>query len=65
MAKLYAQYFGGDLTLKSMEGYGVDAYLHLPVLGDECENLSPRVSNSPGNLDSTLHYHSTDPIHYS
>lgn len=48
-----------------MEGYGVDAYLHLPVLGDECENLSPRVSNSPGNLDSTLHYHSTDPIHYS
>jgi pyruvate dehydrogenase kinase 2/3/4 len=54
MAKMYAQYFGGDLTLKSMEGYGVDAYLHLPVLGVQCENLPQSVYNSPGNLDSTL-----------
>lgn len=52
LARVYARYFGGELTLKSMEGYGVDAYLYLPRLGDECENLPPRVTASPGNLES-------------
>ena len=27
----YARYFGGDLKLISMEGFGCDAYLHLNV----------------------------------
>lgn len=53
LARIYARYFGGELTLKSMEGYGVDAYLYLPVLGAACENLPHRVIHSPGNLDST------------
>mmetsp|Transcript_7211 Transcript_7211/g.15737 ORF Transcript_7211/g.15737 Transcript_7211/m.15737 type:complete len:628 (+) Transcript_7211:108-1991(+) len=53
LARIYARYFGGELTLKSMEGYGVDAYLYLPVLGSACENLPHRVTHSPGNLDST------------
>ena len=35
------------------EGYGVDAYLYLPILGDACENLPMRVIRSPGNLDSS------------
>ena len=35
-----------------MEGYGVDTYLHLPVLGTDCENLPDAVENSPGNTDS-------------
>ncbi len=52
MARIYARYFGGELTLKSMEGYGVDAYLYLPVLGDQCENLPKRVLKSPANHDS-------------
>jgi pyruvate dehydrogenase kinase 2/3/4 len=52
MARIYARYFGGELTLKSMEGYGVDAYLYLPVLGDACENLPKRVRKSPANHDS-------------
>jgi pyruvate dehydrogenase kinase 2/3/4 len=52
LARIYARYFGGDLSLKSMEGYGVDAYLHLPRLGDACENLPVRVRASPGELDS-------------
>jgi len=30
-----------------MEGFGTDAYLHLSVLGDACENLPPRVQRSP------------------
>jgi len=54
LARIYAQYFGGDLTLKSMEGYGVDAYIHLPVLGIACENLPDAVRVSPGNRDSSL-----------
>mmetsp|Transcript_16721 Transcript_16721/g.24510 ORF Transcript_16721/g.24510 Transcript_16721/m.24510 type:complete len:578 (+) Transcript_16721:109-1842(+) len=52
LARIYARYFGGELTLKSMEGYGVDAYLYLPVLGDACENLPERVQKSPANHDS-------------
>ncbi|KAH3670285.1 hypothetical protein WICMUC_004938 [Wickerhamomyces mucosus] len=29
LSRLYARYFGGDLKLMSMEGYGTDVYLHL------------------------------------
>ncbi|KAL7530061.1 hypothetical protein ACHAXR_003286 [Thalassiosira sp. AJA248-18] len=53
LARIYARYFGGEVTIKSMEGYGVDAYLYLPVLGVACENLPQRVIRSPGNLDSS------------
>ena len=53
LARIYARYFGGEVTIKSMEGYGVDAYLYLPVLGVACENLPQRVLRSPGNLASS------------
>lgn len=52
LARIYARYFGGELTLKSMEGYGLDAYLQLPRLGDSCENLPLPVKFSPGELNS-------------
>lgn len=39
ITRLYARYFGGDLQLISMEGYGTDAYLHLNRLGDHAEVL--------------------------
>ena len=52
LARIYARYLGGELTLKSMEGYGLDAYLHLPRLGDSCENLPLEVRYSPGELNS-------------
>lgn len=32
LSRLYARYFGGDLKLISMEGYGTDVYLHLNKL---------------------------------
>ncbi|CEG71173.1 Putative [Pyruvate dehydrogenase [lipoamide]] kinase [Rhizopus microsporus] len=35
----YARYFGGDLKLISMEGYGTDAYLHLNRLSNSDEPL--------------------------
>lgn len=37
--RLYARYFGGDLQVISMEGYGTDAYLHLNRLGTHEEAL--------------------------
>ncbi|KAJ3154728.1 hypothetical protein HDU89_007968 [Geranomyces variabilis] len=39
ITRLYARYFGGDLRLISMEGYGTDAYLHLSRLSDSEEPL--------------------------
>lgn len=37
--RLYAQYFGGDLKLILMEGYGTDVYLHLNRLSSSLEPL--------------------------
>jgi len=39
ISRSYARYFGGDLNLMSMEGYGTDAFLHLPRLSDRDEPL--------------------------
>lgn len=39
ISRLYARYFGGDLQIISMEGYGTDAYLHLSRLGGSQEPL--------------------------
>ncbi|GIL88266.1 hypothetical protein Vretimale_14143 [Volvox reticuliferus] len=39
LSRLYARYFGGDLQMISMEGYGTDAYLHLARLGNDEEPL--------------------------
>ena len=39
ISRSYARYFGGDLNIMSMEGYGTDAFLHLPRLGDRDEPL--------------------------
>ncbi|ABN67597.2 predicted protein [Scheffersomyces stipitis CBS 6054] len=39
ISRLYAQYFGGDLKLISMEGYGTDVYLHLNKLSSSSEPL--------------------------
>lgn len=39
ISRLYAQYFGGDLKLISMEGYGTDVYLHLNRLSSSNDPL--------------------------
>ncbi|KAH7373243.1 hypothetical protein KP509_17G046100 [Ceratopteris richardii] len=39
ISRLHARYFGGDLQVMSMEGYGTDAYLHLTRLGNVQEPL--------------------------
>ena len=54
LSRLYARYFGGDLAIKSLEGFGTDAYLHVSRLGHDCENLPEGVLQSPAERDSTL-----------
>ena len=39
ISRLYARYFGGDMQVIPMEGYGTDAYLHLNRLGNTQEPL--------------------------
>jgi pyruvate dehydrogenase kinase 2/3/4 len=33
----YCKYFGGELDIISMEGFGTDAFIHLKRLGDSIE----------------------------
>jgi len=35
ISRLYAQYFGGDLKLLSLEGHGTDVFLYLSRLDHE------------------------------
>lgn len=39
LSRLYARYFGGDLKLISMEGFGTDVYLHLNRISNSDEPL--------------------------
>jgi pyruvate dehydrogenase kinase 2/3/4 len=55
LSRLYAQYFGGDLQLMSMDGYGIDAYLHIHKLGRAVEGLPSPVNDAPAERDSSLH----------
>eukprot|EP00735_Rhodelphis_limneticus_P004644 TRINITY_DN16265_c0_g1::TRINITY_DN16265_c0_g1_i1::g.3117::m.3117 TRINITY_DN16265_c0_g1::TRINITY_DN16265_c0_g1_i1::g.3117 ORF type:complete len:392 (+),score=16.05,sp/Q9SBJ1/PDK_ARATH/46.61/5e-94,BCDHK_Adom3/PF10436.4/3.5e-52,HATPase_c/PF02518.21/2e-18,HATPase_c_3/PF13589.1/0.00028 TRINITY_DN16265_c0_g1_i1:27-1178(+) len=42
ISRLYARYFGGDMKLLSMEGYGTDAYVYLPQFSRNMgERLTP------------------------
>ena len=48
LSRLYARYFGGNLRLVSMSGYGVDAFLYLKGLVAESRELMDN-SNGDGN----------------
>ena len=63
LSRLYARYFGGDLQIISMEGFGTDAYIHLKNVGDavepvnDCENSSSSDDESFQDLVKTLRRH--------
>jgi pyruvate dehydrogenase kinase 2/3/4 len=63
LSRLYARYFGGDLQLLSMDGFGTDAFLHLNRLGSNCEDLPETVLESPAERDSTLVESQTTLVH--
>jgi pyruvate dehydrogenase kinase 2/3/4 len=39
LSRLYARYFGGDLQVISLEGFGTDAFIHLSRLGTQNEYI--------------------------
>lgn len=39
MSKVYAEYWGGDINLQTLDGWGSDAYVRIPKLGDQMEHL--------------------------
>ncbi|KAI8085103.1 branched-chain alpha-ketoacid dehydrogenase [Halteromyces radiatus] len=39
MSKVYAEYWGGDLNIQTLHGWGTDAYVRIPKLGDQLEHL--------------------------
>lgn len=41
ISRNYARYFGGDMTIMSMEGFGTDSFIYLPRLkaGDQSTNM--------------------------
>jgi signal transduction histidine kinase len=40
MSKVYAEYWGGELSVMTMDGFGTDAYVRIPRLGNQAENLT-------------------------
>ena len=44
MSRVYAEYWAGSLELHNLEGYGVDAFLQIPRLGNKNEQLTTRAS---------------------
>lgn len=44
MSRVYAEYWAGSLEIQSLEGYGVDAFLHISKLGNKNEQLSTRAN---------------------
>ncbi|KAI8579526.1 hypothetical protein K450DRAFT_174931 [Umbelopsis ramanniana AG] len=40
MSKVYAEYWGGELSVLTMDGFGTDAYVRIPRLGNQAENLT-------------------------
>jgi len=40
MSKVYANYWGGGITISTMPGWGTDVYVRVPKLGNQLEHLS-------------------------
>ncbi|KAI9486090.1 MAG: branched-chain alpha-ketoacid dehydrogenase [Benjaminiella poitrasii] len=39
LSRIYAEYWGGELEVMTMDGYGTDVYVRIPRLGTHIENL--------------------------
>ncbi|KAI7902516.1 branched-chain alpha-ketoacid dehydrogenase [Cokeromyces recurvatus] len=40
MSRVYAEYWGGEIKIITMEGFGTDAYVRIPRLGTQNENIT-------------------------
>jgi len=41
LSRIYSKYFGGDIHITSMEGYGTEAYVFLKLLSNEAHEVLP------------------------
>ncbi|KAI8067861.1 hypothetical protein BC940DRAFT_300626 [Gongronella butleri] len=51
LSRIYAEYWGGELQIISMDGFGTDAYVRIPRLGLSPENID--VSTATTTVDQT------------
>ncbi|KAL7311708.1 putative protein kinase [Mucor circinelloides] len=47
MSRIYAEYWGGELQVITMDGFGTDAYVRIPRLGTNTENLGIERQSHP------------------
>jgi hypothetical protein len=47
MSRVYAEYWGGELQVLTMDGHGTDAYVRIPRLGLNTENLGIEMQSHP------------------
>jgi len=52
LAKLYARYFGGDLRVVSMEGYGTTVYIYTHALNSSDREKTPCFARDKKRIDS-------------
>eukprot|EP00607_Mallomonas_marina_P006864 CAMPEP_0182428864 /NCGR_PEP_ID=MMETSP1167-20130531/24302_1 /TAXON_ID=2988 /ORGANISM="Mallomonas Sp, Strain CCMP3275" /LENGTH=422 /DNA_ID=CAMNT_0024612045 /DNA_START=246 /DNA_END=1515 /DNA_ORIENTATION=+ len=53
ISRNYARYFGGDIVIMSMEGYGTDSFIYLPRLADIGLNDGKDVENNQSKKEET------------
>jgi len=49
LSRIYAKYFGGDIQLTSMDGYGTQAYIFLKVLSANAHEVIPLYNTAVAN----------------
>lgn len=59
MSRIYAEYWGGELQVVTMYGYGTDAYVRIPRLGTNIENLGIEHQSHPVFHNSNKGSHNT------
>ncbi|PVU91439.1 hypothetical protein BB559_004133 [Furculomyces boomerangus] len=55
MCSVFANYWGGDINIYSLPGYGVDSYIRLPRLGNIAEN--PAIEDTEVLDEVAIHHH--------
>ncbi|KAH8556062.1 branched-chain alpha-ketoacid dehydrogenase kinase [Umbelopsis sp. PMI_123] len=65
MSKVYSEYWGGELKIMSMEGFGTEAYLRIPRLGNQTENIDFEEAEEVEYIPAWENEHRDMPIRHS
>ncbi|KAI9306104.1 hypothetical protein BJ944DRAFT_282074 [Cunninghamella echinulata] len=55
MSRIFAEYFGGELQVMTLESYGTDVYVRIPRLGSHTENLGIDLKHRQQQLQQQQH----------